>query len=156
VKEAIDFNTSGKVAMFMAEAIQGVGGLNPLPQGFMQHAIPHVKAAGGLLLSDEVQTGFGRVGSHYWGCDWLGYKPDIITMAKQMGNGFPLAAVACSKEVSSSLNKLTFSTYGGNPLAMAAGREVLKVIDEENMQENSLRCGELLKAGLSELQSRYE
>jgi len=156
VKEAIDFNTSGQVALFMAEAIQGVGGLNPLPQGFIQHVIPHVKAAGGLLLSDEVQTGFGRVGSHYWGCDMLGYKPDIITMAKQMGNGFPLAAVACSKEVASSLNKLTFSTYGGNPFAVAAGREVLRVIDDEGMQENSARCGALLKEGLLDLQSRYE
>jgi len=148
VKEAIDFNTSGKIAVFMAEAIQGVGGLNPLPQGFMQEAIPHVKAAGGLLLSDEVQTGFGRIGSHYWGCEMLGYQPDIITMAKQMGNGFPLAAVAMSKEVAASMNKLTFSTYGGNPLAMAAGREVIKVIDEENMQENSHNLGKLLMAGL--------
>jgi alanine-glyoxylate transaminase/(R)-3-amino-2-methylpropionate-pyruvate transaminase len=155
VKEAIDFNTPGQVALFMAEAIQGVGGLNPLPQGFMQHAIPHVKAAGGLVLSDEVQTGFGRVGSHYWGCDMLGYKPDIITMAKQMGNGFPLAAVACSKEVASSLNKLTFSTYGANPSAMAAGREVLQVIDDEGMQENSARCGAMLKEGLLDMKSRY-
>ena len=139
----------------MAEAIQGVGGLNPLPKGFMQHAIPHVKAAGGLILSDEVQTGFGRVGSHFWGCDMLGYKPDIISMAKQMGNGFPLAAVACSKEVASSLNKLTFSTYGANPMAMAAGREILHVIDDEGLQENSARCGALLKEGLLDLKSRY-
>ena len=86
----------------------------------------------------------------------LGYKPDIITMAKQMGNGFPLAAVACTKEVGASLNKLTFSTYGGNPLAMAAGREVLRVIDDENMQENTLKCGDLLKAGLMELKAKYE
>lgn len=140
----------------MAEPIQGVGGLNPLPQGFMQEVIPHVKAAGGLLLSDEVQTGFGRIGSHYWGCEMLGYKPDIITMAKQMGNGFPLAAVAVSKEVGASMKKLTFSTYGGNPLAMAAGREVIKVIDDEKMRENSHKLGKLLMAGLTDLKSRYE
>lgn len=86
----------------------------------------------------------------------LGYKPDIITMAKQMGNGFPLAAVAFSKEVGASMKKLTFSTYGGNPLAMAAGREVIKVIDEEGMQENSFRCGKLMMAGLMDLKNRYE
>lgn len=140
----------------MAEAIQGVGGLNPLPHGFMQEAIPHVKAAGGLLLSDEVQTGFGRIGSHYWGCEMLDYQPDIITMAKQMGNGFPLAAVAVSKEVGAAMNKLTFSTYGGNPLSMAAGREVIRVIDDEKMQENSHNLGKLLMAGLQDLKSRYE
>jgi len=122
----------------------------------MPHVVPHIKAAGGLLLSDEVQTGFGRVGSHYWGCDMQGYKPDIVTMAKQMGNGFPVAAVACSKEVASSLNKLTFSTYGGNPLSMAAGREVIRVIDDEGMQANSEKCGNMLKTGLLDLKSQYK
>lgn len=86
----------------------------------------------------------------------LGYKPDIITMAKQMGNGFPLAAVATSKEIAGSLNKLTFSTYGANPMAMAAGREILHVIDDEHLQDNSARCGALLKEGLLDIQSRYE
>lgn len=108
----------------------------------MQEVVPHVKAAGGLILSDEVQTAFGRLGSHYWGCDWLGFKPDIVSMAKSIANGMPLSAVACSKEVASSLDKMTFSTYGGNPLAVAAAREVLKVIDDEGMQENALKRGE--------------
>jgi alanine-glyoxylate transaminase/(R)-3-amino-2-methylpropionate-pyruvate transaminase len=85
-------------------------------------------------LSDEVQTGFGRCGSHYWGFETLGVVPDIVSMAKQMGNGFPLGAVAMSKEVASSLQgKFTFSTYGGNPMAMAAGREALKVVDDEKL-----------------------
>jgi alanine-glyoxylate transaminase/(R)-3-amino-2-methylpropionate-pyruvate transaminase len=108
-------------------------------------------------LSDEVQTGFGRCGTHYWGFETLGTKPDIVSMAKQMGNGFPLAAVAMTKEVASSLGgKLTFSTYGGNPMAMAAGRETLKVIDDEKLQENSHEMGLLFLKGLKELQNKYE
>jgi len=91
-------------------------------------------AAGGLYLSDEVQTGFGRCGSHYWGFEMLGVKPDMVSMAKQIGNGFPLAALAMTKEVANALgNKLTFSTYGGSPMAMAAGREALKVVDDEKL-----------------------
>jgi len=108
-------------------------------------------------LSDEVQTGFGRCGTHYWGFETLGTTPDIVTMAKQMGNGFPLAAVATTKEIASSLGgKLTFSTYGGNPMAMAAGREVLKVIDDEKLQENSHEMGLLFLKGFKELQNKYE
>jgi alanine-glyoxylate transaminase/(R)-3-amino-2-methylpropionate-pyruvate transaminase len=82
VKETIDFNTSGKVALFMAEPIQGVGGINTMPDGFVNKAVEHARAADGLYLSDEVQTGFGRCGSHYWGFEMLGTKPDIVTMAK--------------------------------------------------------------------------
>jgi len=122
----------------------------------MQKAIPHVKAAGGLILSDEVQTGFGRTGEHYWGCDMLGFQPDIVTMAKGIGNGFPVAAMATTKEIASVMTKVTFSTYGGNPVGMAAGREVIKVIDDEGMQENARVLGDRLWKGLKELQSRYE
>lgn len=139
----------------MAEPIQGVGGINPMPCGFVNRAAEHVRNAGGLYMSDEVQTGFGRLGSHYWGFESLGTQPDMVTMAKTIGNGIPLAAVACSKEVADCLDKLTFSTYSANPLAVAAGRETLKVIDDEGMQENSKLRGEQLLAGLRELQSRY-
>jgi len=156
VKNTIDFNTPGGVAIFMAEPIQGVGGINPMPKGFANKAHEHVKNAGGLYLSDEVQTGFGRLGDHYWGFEQLGIKPDMISMAKTIGNGFPLAAVACTKEVCDSLNKITFSTYSANPLAIAAGRECLRVIDDEGMQENCKLRGEQFMKGLKELQSRYE
>ena len=153
VKDTIDFCTHGNIALFMAEPIQGVGGLVPQPSGFVNEASEHARAAGGLYLSDEVQTGFGRCGSHYWGFEMLGTSPDIVTMAKQMGNGFPLAAVATTKEIANSLGgKLTFSTYGANPIAMAAGREVLKVVDDEKLQENSLEMGNLFLKGLKELQ----
>ena len=87
----------------------------------------------------------------------LGTDPDIVTMAKQIGNGFPLAAVATTKEIASSLgSKLTFSTYGANPIAMAAGREALKVVDDEKLQQNCLEMGNLLMKGLIELQQRYD
>ena len=122
----------------------------------MQEAIPHVKNAGGLILSDEVQTGFGRCGTHYWGCDWLGFKPDLVTMAKGIGNGFPLAAVATSREIANCMEKVTFTTYGANPMAMAAGREVLKVIDDEGYQENCRVLGERYMKGLNELKDKYE
>ena len=133
VKDVIEFNTSGKVACLSAEPVQGAGGINPLPKGFLVKAAEHVRNAGGLLICDEVQTGFARMGTHYWGFEYQGVKPDIVVMAKTIANGIPLAAVACSREIANSLKKLTFSTFSANPVALAAGREVLKVIDEEGM-----------------------
>lgn len=104
-----------------------------MPEGFIPKAVEHVRAAGGLYLSDEVQTGFGRLGTHYWGFEWLGVKPDIVTMAKQVGNGMPLGVIATTKEIANSMKKLTFHTYAANPIVMAAGREVLKVVDEDGL-----------------------
>ena len=141
----------------MAEAVQGVGGLVVMPEDYIPQAVAHVKRAGGLYLSDEVQTGFGRIGSHYWGCDMVGVVPDIVTMAKQQGNGFPLAAVATTREIADNFiqhQKLTFSAYGGNPIAMAVGREVLRVIDDEKLQENAHEMGKLFMKGLNEIKSR--
>jgi len=88
------------------------------------------------------------LGSHYWGSDYLGYTPDIVTMAKHIGNGFPLAAVATTKEIASAMTKTTFTTYGSNPIAMAAGREVLKIVDEEGLQDKAFRLGKMLLNGL--------
>eukprot|EP00356_Strombidium_inclinatum_P007363 CAMPEP_0170491964 /NCGR_PEP_ID=MMETSP0208-20121228/11428_1 /TAXON_ID=197538 /ORGANISM="Strombidium inclinatum, Strain S3" /LENGTH=452 /DNA_ID=CAMNT_0010767625 /DNA_START=11 /DNA_END=1369 /DNA_ORIENTATION=- len=156
VEDTIAFCTSGNVALFMAEAVQGVGGIYPLPDGYLKKAYSHVRAAGGLCLSDEVQTGFGRLGSHYWGFEEAGVVPDIVTMAKQIGNGFPLAAVACSSKIVQPFEKLCFTTYGGNPAAMAAGREVLRVIDDEQLMENSKAMGDLFLAGFKKMMDKYE
>lgn len=156
MKQNIDYATSGQMALFMVEAVQGAGGCVPIPKEFIQRVIPHVKEAGGLLLSDEVQTAFGRMGTHYWGCDMLGYKPDIMTMAKSIGNGIPLAAVATTKEIASSYKKMTFTTYGSNPIAMAAGREILKIIDEEDLQEKTRLKTEYMHAGFKYLEDKYE
>ena len=133
MEQNIAYATSGNLSMFMIENIQGGGGCVPIPKEYLQKVIPMVRKAGGLVLSDEVQTGFGRMGTDYWGCDMNEFKPDIITMAKHIGNGFPLAAIATTKEIASAYKKMTFTTYGSNPIAMAAGREILKVIDDEGL-----------------------
>jgi len=91
------------------------------------------------------------MGTHYWGCEMLGYTPDIVTMAKHIGNGIPLAAIATTKEIASSMKKNTFSTFGGNPIAMAAGREILKIIDEEGVQEQARIKGEYMHSGFKYL-----
>lgn len=156
IKETIDFNTSGKIALMMIEPIQGAGGQYSHPEGYIPKAMEHCHAAGGLYLSDEVQTGFGRTGTHYWGCDLKGIKPDIISLAKSIGNGLPLAAVASSKKVMDSLTgKTTFITYSANHLAVAAGREVIKVIDDEGLQQNAHERGLQFKSGFEHIQKDF-
>ena len=99
VKDTIEFSTSGQIAMYIAEPVMGVGGIHPLPKGYLKDAVKFAREAGGVYASDEVQTGFGRTGLNYWGFEMHEVVPDIVTMAKQIGNGFPLAAVACTKEI---------------------------------------------------------
>lgn len=107
-------------------------------------------------MSDEVQTGFGRTGTHYWGFQGHGIVPDIVTMAKGIGNGFPLAAVVTTNEIAKSLATASyFNTFGGNPLSCAIGSAVLDVIDEEKLQENCHRVGTLLLTKLGQLRAKY-
>ena len=102
VKSLIDYATPGKVAAFIAESIQGVGGFVVYPDGYLKHAYEHVRAAGGVCIADEVQTGFGRTGTHFWGFETQGVVPDIVTMAKGIGNGCPLAAVVTTPKIAAS------------------------------------------------------
>jgi alanine-glyoxylate transaminase/(R)-3-amino-2-methylpropionate-pyruvate transaminase len=156
VKSVIDFATSGQVAGFIAESIQGVGGFVVFPDGYLEHAYAHVRAAGGVCIADEVQTGFGRTGSHYWGFETQGVIPDIVTMAKGIGNGVPLAAVVTTPEIASTLAKrIHFNTFGGNPVVSAVGKAVLEIIDEEGLQENALQLGAYILAGLEKLKTRH-
>lgn len=156
VKSLIDYATPGKIAAFIAESIQGVGGFVEFPPGYLQHAYAHVRAAGGLCIADEVQTGFGRTGTHYWGFETQGVIPDIVTMAKGIGNGVPLAAVVTTPEIAAVMaQKIHFNTFGGNPVVCAAGKAVLEVIDQEQTQANCLRLGEYLLNGLRRLQEKY-
>src|SRR5271170_2473044 len=142
VKSLIDYATPGKVAGFIAESIQGVGGFVEFPQGYLKHAYEHVRAAGGVCIADEVQTGFGRTGSHYWGFETQGVIPDIVTMAKGIGNGAPLAAVVTTPKIAAVMaQKVHFNTFGGNPVVSAIGKAVLEVIDNEKLQANSLNLG---------------
>jgi alanine-glyoxylate transaminase/(R)-3-amino-2-methylpropionate-pyruvate transaminase len=156
VQSLIQFGTSGRVAAFIAESIQGVGGTVVFPDGYLKHAYEHVRAAGGLCIADEVQSGFGRTGTHFWGFETQGVIPDIVTMAKGIGNGCPLAAVVTTPKIAQALAaRIHFNTFGGNPVCMAMGRAVLQVIDREKLQQNSLAIGAHLKAGFEKLAVRH-
>jgi alanine-glyoxylate transaminase/(R)-3-amino-2-methylpropionate-pyruvate transaminase len=157
VKNLIDYATPGRIAGFIAESIQGVGGFVVFPDGYLKHVYEHVRAAGGVCIADEVQTGFGRTGTHFWGFETQGVIPDIVTMAKGIGNGAPLAAVVTTPKIAASLTqKVHFNTFGGNPVVTAIGRAVLEVIERENLQANALELGAYLLAGLDRLKGRHE
>jgi alanine-glyoxylate transaminase / (R)-3-amino-2-methylpropionate-pyruvate transaminase len=156
VKSVIDYATSGRVAAFIAESIQGVGGAVVFPDGYLEQAYAHVRAAGGICIADEVQSGFGRTGSHYWGFETQGVIPDVVTMAKGIGNGVPLAAVVTTLEIAQSLStRIHFNTFGGNPVVCAQGKAVLEVIERERLQENSLTVGQHLRKGLQGLAEKH-
>jgi len=156
VKSLIDFATSGNLAAFIAESIQGVGGCVVFPDGYLKNAYEHVRAAGGVCIADEVQAGFGRTGTHYWGFETQGVIPDIVTMAKGIGNGCPLGAVVTTPKIAATLAARThFNTFGGNPVVSAQGKAVLDVIDREKLQQNSLNIGNHLLAGLNDLKQKH-
>jgi alanine-glyoxylate transaminase/(R)-3-amino-2-methylpropionate-pyruvate transaminase len=156
VKNLIDYASSGQVAGFIAESIQGVGGVVVYPDGYLQQTYQHVRAAGGLCIADEVQAGFGRTGTHYWGFESQGVTPDIVTMAKGIGNGCPLAAVVTTSKIAETLTRrIHFNTFGGNPVVCAQGKAVLEVIEREKLQANSLKVGAHLVAGLEKLKARH-
>jgi alanine-glyoxylate transaminase/(R)-3-amino-2-methylpropionate-pyruvate transaminase len=156
VKSLIDYASSGQVAAFIAESIQGVGGVVVFPDGYLQHTYEHVRAAGGVCIADEVQTGFGRTGAHFWGFENQGVIPDIVTMAKGIGNGCPLAAVVTTPKIAETVTRrIHFNTFGGNPVVCAQGKAVLEVIEREKLQANSLKIGGHLFAGLEKLKARH-
>ncbi len=156
VKQLIDFATPGRIAGFIAESIQGVGGCVVFPDGYLEGVYGHVRAAGGVCIADEVQAGFGRTGSDFWGFETQGVIPDIVTMAKGIGNGCPLAAVVTTPEIGGVLaQRIHFNTFGGNPVATAIGKAVLEVIEKEKLQENALRLGDYLLSGLEKLKQKH-
>src|SRR5713226_5961078 len=157
VKQLIDFATPGQVAGFVAESIQGVGGVVVFPDGYLKHVYEHVRAAGGVCIADEVQVGFGRTGTHFWGFETQGVVPDIVTLGKPIGNGHPLAAVVTTPEIAASFNNGTeyFNTFGGNPVSCAIGMAVLDVIAEEQLQANALQVGTHLMDGLRKLMEKH-
>jgi alanine-glyoxylate transaminase/(R)-3-amino-2-methylpropionate-pyruvate transaminase len=156
VEDLVRFGSSGRIAAFIAESIQGVGGTVVFPDGYLKHAYEHARAAGGLCIADEVQAGFGRTGTHFWGFETQGVIPDIVTMAKGIGNGCPLAAVVTTPEIAKTLaSRIHFNTFGGNPVSMAQGRAVLRVIEKEGLQANSLKIGARLTAGFHRLAGKH-
>ncbi len=156
IKELIEFGTPGKVAGFFAESIQGVGGVVVFPDGYLKHAYQTVRDAGGICIADEVQAGFGRTGEKYWGFETQGVVPDIVTMAKSIGNGAPLAAVVTTPKIAATLaQRIHFNTFGGNPVSCAIGRKVLEIIDREGYQQRCVVLGERLLAGLRRLMAKH-
>ena len=152
IREIIRFSTPGKVAAFIAEPIQGVGGATRGARNYLAEAYAVTREHGGLCIADEVQTGFGRTGEHYWGFQNFDVTPDFVTMAKGIGNGAPLAAVTTRMDIAKTLTqRIHFNTYGGNPVSMAAGLAVLDIIDEDGLQQNAKVVGGRLKSGLEKL-----
>ena len=155
-ENVIRYSTSGKVAAILAEPIQGIGGAVTPPPEYFKILYDIVKKYGGLYISDEVQTGFGRTGSHYWGISNWGVTPDAITMAKGIGNGVPLSALTTRREIADAISgKIWFNTFGGNPVSMAQGLATLEVIDKEGAQANSQKVGNALKEKLTGLMDKH-
>jgi len=144
-------------AAFFCESALSCAGQVMLPPGYLRAAYQAVRARGGVCVADEVQTGFGRAGSHFWMFERQGVVPDIVTMGKPIGNGHPIGAVVTTAEIAASFaNGMEyFSTYGGNPVSCAAGMAVLDVIRDEDLQANAVTTGDYLLASLRELATRH-
>lgn len=145
------------VGAFIIEPIISCGGQIELPEGFLAKAYKKIRAVGGLCISDEVQTGCGRMGKTFWGFQLHNVTPDIVTIGKPLGNGHPLAAVACTKEVANAFaNGMEyFNTFGGNPVSCAIGTEVLRTVKREKLQKNAYEVGEFLKSKLKQLSNDF-
>ena len=155
IESLIRYETCDEVACFIAEPIQGVGGAVTPPPEYFPIAYEIVRRHGGLCIADEVQTGFGRTGTKFWGFQNWGVTPDLVTLAKGIGNGAPLGACVTKPEIAAVMkNRLHFNTFGGNPVSMTQGLATLEVIDRENIQQNALHVGTHLKNRLLELQER--
>ncbi len=145
------------VAAYLCESVLSCGGQIVLPEGYLREAYRQIRSAGGVCIADEVQVGFARVGTHFWGFETQGVVPDIVTMGKPIGNGHPLAAVVTSREIADAFaNGMEyFNTFGGNPVSCAVGLTVLDIIRDENLQAHSLEVGKRFVAGLKVLESRH-
>ena len=145
------------IAGFIVESMLSCAGQIPFPQGYLAKSFELIRNVGGLCIADEVQVGFGRLGSKMWAFEEHGVIPDIVVMGKPIGNGHPMAAVFTTKEIADSFKGMEFfSTFGGNPVSCAIGMAVMDVIEEKNLIENSKLMGELFIDGLTKLKNRYE
>jgi 4-aminobutyrate aminotransferase-like enzyme/Ser/Thr protein kinase RdoA (MazF antagonist) len=160
VGEVIDrVQASGRgLCGYIAETCPSVGGQMLLPQGFLADVYRRVRTAGGVCIADEVQTGFGRIGTHFWAFEAHDVTPDIVVLGKPIANGYPMGAVITTPEIAAAFDNGMefFSTFGGSTAACAAGLATLRVTREENLQAHALRVGEKLLAGLRALQPRHE
>jgi 4-aminobutyrate aminotransferase-like enzyme len=155
IEEIIQTTTCGKIAAFLAEPIMGVGGFVVPPREYFKEVEGIVRRYGGLLIIDEVQTGWGRTGEAMCGISYWGVEPDLMTFAKGMANGIPVGATVATPEVAESFNRLTFSTFGGNPVTCAAALAVIRYIEGNNLLENARVVGRHLRGQLEELKNRH-
>ncbi len=155
VENLIQTGTSGHIAAFIAEPIQGVGGFITPPPEYFKIVFKTVKKYGGLFISDEVQTGFGRTGKKWFGIEQWEVTPDIMTCAKSMANGVPVGATITTSEIADSFQGLTISTFGGNPVTAVAARATIEVIEEEKLLDNAHTVGTYLRQKLEGLKEKY-
>ncbi len=159
VQKQIDivYNKDRAVGAFIIEPIISCGGQIELPVGFLEKSYKYIRAAGGLCISDEIQTGCGRMGKTFWGFQLHNVVPDIVTIGKPLGNGHPIAAVVCTKEVADkfAIGMEYFNTFGGNPVSCAIATEVIRTVKREKLQKNALEVGEFLKAELKALSKTF-
>jgi 4-aminobutyrate aminotransferase-like enzyme len=150
-------NSGTKVAAFIAEPVVGCGGQVPLAPGYLKALYPIIRAQGGVCISDEVQTGFGRLGTHFWGFETQGVIPDIVVLGKPMGNGHPMGAVVTTDAIAQSFESGVefFSSFGGNPVSCAIGLAVLDVLEEEQLQRSALEAGNHYISLMKELRKDF-
>ena len=148
--------TDGSIAAFMAEPIQGVGGFQVVPKDYFKRILPLVKAAGGVLIIDEVQTAWGRTGQYWCGIEHWGVEPDIMTFAKGIANGAPVGCTVMTPEVAEALSGLTLSTYGGNPVSMAQVYATISYIEKHKLWENAEAQGNTLRSFMDGQGERYD
>jgi len=149
--------SQGKRPTYLAETLPSVGGQIVFPANYLAEVYRHVRAAGGVSIADEVQVGFGRLGTHFWGFETQGVVPDVVVLGKPIGNAFPLAAVITTREIARAFDNGMefFSTFGGNPVSCAVGLAVLDVLQEECLQANALRIGGRLGDEFKRLAQRH-
>jgi alanine-glyoxylate transaminase/(R)-3-amino-2-methylpropionate-pyruvate transaminase len=156
VEDLIRHETAGQVACFIGEPIQGVGGVVTPPPEYFSIVYDIVRRHGGLCIADEVQTGLGRTGEHFWGFQNWGVVPDLVTMAKGLANGAPIGACVTRPEISAVMQRrVHFNTFGGNPISMTQGLATLEVIEAEGLQENARVVGNYLRDRLLDLADRH-
>jgi len=154
VEELIQTTTTGQIAGILVEPIQGVGGFITPPPEYFKIVAEIVRNHGGIFISDEVQTGFGRTGK-MWGIEQYDVEPDMITAAKGIANGMPLAVVITTSDIADALTKNTISTFGGNPVSCAAAKATINVIQRDKLEKNAGKMGKLLRDRLEQIQEKY-
>lgn len=155
IEELILTETSGKIAAFIAEPIQGVGGFITPPKEYFKLAVDIVRKYGGVFISDEVQTGWGRTGGKWFGIEHWEVEPDVIACAKGMANGVPIGATITTPEIADAFKGLTISTFGGNPVTMVAAKATIEFIEQSHLVDNAKVVGHYFRDQLNHLYEKY-